>query len=146
MHAVCLTVVPLIAILHLMTWDFHGGDYEDDLRPDDAGSTYLWNVGKLVPVYTALQPRRQPSLFYTSRILPLNILYLSVLWWHFKITLATNLVQPEHGRVQFIFFLLNCQLTICLEHCLCTYRCVCRPYDCPLASAADVEMPDTETF
>jgi hypothetical protein len=30
-------------------------------RPDDGGSTDLWNVGKLVPVYTALQPRRQPS-------------------------------------------------------------------------------------
>jgi hypothetical protein len=30
-------------------------------RPDDAGSTDLRNVGKLLPVYTALQPRRQPS-------------------------------------------------------------------------------------
>jgi hypothetical protein len=30
-------------------------------RPDDGGSTDLWNVGKLIPVYTALQPRRQPS-------------------------------------------------------------------------------------
>jgi hypothetical protein len=30
-------------------------------RPDDGGSTDLWNVGKPVPVYTALQPRRQPS-------------------------------------------------------------------------------------
>jgi hypothetical protein len=30
-------------------------------RPDDGGSTDLWNVGKLIPVYTALQPWRQPS-------------------------------------------------------------------------------------
>jgi hypothetical protein len=41
-----------------MTEGSHGGDYED--RPDDGGSTDLWNVGKLIPVYTALQPRRQP--------------------------------------------------------------------------------------
>jgi hypothetical protein len=32
-------------------------------RPDDGGSTDLWNVGKLIPVYTALQPRRQPSSY-----------------------------------------------------------------------------------
>jgi hypothetical protein len=31
--------------------------------PDDGGSKYLWNVGKLLPDYTALQPRRQPSLY-----------------------------------------------------------------------------------
>jgi hypothetical protein len=30
-------------------------------RPDDGGSTDLWTGGKLLPVYTALQPRRQPS-------------------------------------------------------------------------------------
>jgi hypothetical protein len=30
-------------------------------RPDDRGSTDLLNVGKLMPEYTALQPRRQPS-------------------------------------------------------------------------------------
>jgi hypothetical protein len=29
--------------------------------PDDGGSKDLWNVGKLLPDYTALQPRRQPS-------------------------------------------------------------------------------------
>jgi hypothetical protein len=31
--------------------------------PDDGGSKYLWNVGKLLPDYTALQPRRQPSSY-----------------------------------------------------------------------------------
>jgi hypothetical protein len=30
-------------------------------RPDDGGSKDLWNVGKLLPDYTALKPRRQPS-------------------------------------------------------------------------------------
>jgi hypothetical protein len=35
-------------------------------RPDDGGSTDLWNVGKLLPDYTALQPRRQPSSYSPS--------------------------------------------------------------------------------
>jgi hypothetical protein len=30
-------------------------------RPDDGGSKDLWNVGKLLLDYTALQPGRQPS-------------------------------------------------------------------------------------
>jgi hypothetical protein len=30
-------------------------------QPDDGGSKYLWNVGKLLVDCTALQPRRQPS-------------------------------------------------------------------------------------
>jgi hypothetical protein len=30
---------------------------------DDGGSKDLWNVGKLLPDYTALQPRRQPSSY-----------------------------------------------------------------------------------
>jgi hypothetical protein len=33
-------------------------------RPDDGGSKDLWNVGKSLPDYTALQPRRQPSTYY----------------------------------------------------------------------------------
>jgi hypothetical protein len=32
-------------------------------RPDDGGSKHLWNVGKLLPDYTVLQPRRQPSSY-----------------------------------------------------------------------------------
>jgi hypothetical protein len=32
-------------------------------RPDDGGSKHLWNVGKLLPDYTAQQPRRQPSSY-----------------------------------------------------------------------------------
>jgi hypothetical protein len=30
-------------------------------RPDDGGSKDLWNVGKLLPDYTVLRPRRQQS-------------------------------------------------------------------------------------
>jgi hypothetical protein len=33
-------------------------------RPDDGGSKDLWNVGKLTPVDTVLQPRRQPCFHY----------------------------------------------------------------------------------
>jgi hypothetical protein len=37
-------------------------------RSDDGGSTDFRNVGRLVPVYTALQPRRQPSSYVTTVI------------------------------------------------------------------------------
>jgi hypothetical protein len=40
-------------------------------RPDDGGSKDLWNVGELLPDYTALQPRRQPSLLSWLRHLNL---------------------------------------------------------------------------
>jgi hypothetical protein len=42
-------------------------------RLDDGGSKDLWNTGKLLPDYTALQPRRQPSLYsppWKFQILP----------------------------------------------------------------------------
>jgi hypothetical protein len=32
-------------------------------RHDEGGSKYLWNVGELLPDYTAQQPRRQPSSY-----------------------------------------------------------------------------------
>jgi hypothetical protein len=35
--------------------------------PDGGGSKYLWNFGKLTPVYMALQPRRQPSAYSPPR-------------------------------------------------------------------------------
>jgi hypothetical protein len=40
-------------------------------RPDDGGSKDLWNIGKLLPDYTALQPWRQPSsgFFFSSYML-----------------------------------------------------------------------------
>jgi hypothetical protein len=39
---------------HYVTWGFTH-------RPDDGGSTDLWNFCKLIPVYAALQCSRQPS-------------------------------------------------------------------------------------
>jgi hypothetical protein len=33
--------------------------HQGDEGPDDGGSKVLWNDGKLLPDYTALQPRRQ---------------------------------------------------------------------------------------
>jgi hypothetical protein len=32
-------------------------------RPDDGGSKHLWNIGKLLPDYTAQQRRRHPSSY-----------------------------------------------------------------------------------
>jgi hypothetical protein len=57
----------LHAHLNSRIWDFHGGEYEYDCllgcsdRPEDGDNKDLWNVGKLLPGYTALQPRIQPS-------------------------------------------------------------------------------------
>jgi hypothetical protein len=36
--------------------------------PDDGGSKYLWNVGKLLPDYMALQPKRQPSSLFPQSL------------------------------------------------------------------------------
>jgi hypothetical protein len=44
-------------------------------RPDDGGSKDLWNVGKLLPDYTALQPRRQPSKKITALLNRLHKLF-----------------------------------------------------------------------
>jgi hypothetical protein len=40
-------------------WGSHGCEHGDS--PGDGGSKDLWNVGKLLPDYTALQPIRRPS-------------------------------------------------------------------------------------
>jgi hypothetical protein len=42
----------------------HRPDYDNCClrrRPDDGGSKYRWNTGKLSPAYKVLQPKRQPS-------------------------------------------------------------------------------------
>jgi hypothetical protein len=45
--------------------------HQGNQHPDDAGSKHLWNVGKLLPDYTAQQPRRQSSSrFFSSSSLP----------------------------------------------------------------------------
>jgi hypothetical protein len=42
-------------------------------RPDDGGSKDHLNVGKLLPDYTALQPRRQPSSYYKKSLVALAL-------------------------------------------------------------------------
>jgi hypothetical protein len=57
-------------------------------RPDDGGSKYLWNVGKLLPGYKTQQPRRQPSSYsppWEPQILLSRIWFSQVIksvkWW-----------------------------------------------------------------
>jgi hypothetical protein len=53
-------------------------------RPDDGGSKDLWNVGKLLPDYTALQPRRKPSSYsppWEPQILLIQLLFNIVFFW-----------------------------------------------------------------
>jgi hypothetical protein len=52
------------------------------ISPDDGGSKDLWNSGKLLPDYTALQPRRQPSSYpppWEPQFLIKNILFIKLL-------------------------------------------------------------------
>jgi hypothetical protein len=59
-------------------------------RPDDGGSKYLWNVGKLLPDYTPLQPRRQPSSYSPP--------------WESEILLTLLFIcdyMSAHGRISF---------------------------------------------
>jgi hypothetical protein len=53
---ICRLVYFLFCVLHYTT------TYGDN-RPDDGGSKYLWNVGKLLPDYTAQKTRKQPSSY-----------------------------------------------------------------------------------
>jgi hypothetical protein len=74
-------------------------------RPDDGGSKDLWNVGKLLPYYTALQPRRQPSSFLHQNYL--NMLHLS----HFNSTLIM-LASCKNSSLWIIRVLSNSRLRI----------------------------------
>jgi hypothetical protein len=57
-------VINFSAFLHFITEKYLWYANTQITNPtDDGGSTDLWNVGKLIPVYTALQPRRQPSSY-----------------------------------------------------------------------------------
>jgi hypothetical protein len=54
--------------------------------PHDGGSKDLWDIGKLLPDYTALQPRRQPSSYsppWEPQILLSGLSYYHWLgyWW-----------------------------------------------------------------
>jgi hypothetical protein len=61
--AVFWVVAPCILVeVH---WHFRGPCclHHQGKQPDDGGSKYLWNVGKLLPDYTAQEPRTQPSSY-----------------------------------------------------------------------------------
>jgi hypothetical protein len=49
--------------------------------PDDGGSKDLWNAGKLLPHYTALQPRRQPYSYSPPWEPQILLLYLYNRFW-----------------------------------------------------------------
>jgi hypothetical protein len=61
----------MIRLSPSMIWGSDGGEYVDGCLlgwscldyqgPGDGGSADLWNVGKLTPIYTALQPTKQLS-------------------------------------------------------------------------------------
>jgi hypothetical protein len=66
--------------------------------PDDAGSTYLWNVG-LLGDYTALNPRRLQTSDEFSRI----VTYFCKI--HFNIILSARLTSPKWSLYFRIFYL-----------------------------------------
>jgi hypothetical protein len=71
-------------------------NYKLNHRPDDGGSKHLWNVGKLLPDYTAQQPRKQPTSYwlYSQDCLPsMNEMKTSVL------PLNSTLKQTEVVKV-----------------------------------------------
>jgi hypothetical protein len=85
---------------HCRIWGSNGGDY-----PNDGGSKYLWNFGKLLPDYTAQQPRRQPSSYSHSSLLGnyCRINNKNNSCRYFIITVDSNLVSPNMKQM------LNCR-------------------------------------
>jgi hypothetical protein len=96
-----------------MIWGSHGSEHEDGCllvcsavwtRSNDGGSTDLWNTGKLIPVYTALQPRRQPfSVFF-------SFYFVSSNQW----TAGAKYVK-FHMEIDHSFVAIECNITL---HCL----------------------------
>jgi hypothetical protein len=64
--------------------------------PDYGGSKDLWNAGKLLPDYTALQPRRQPSL--KEILLSLS----GTVVWCNTILLAAQSIYPSHNHKLYV--------------------------------------------
>jgi hypothetical protein len=62
-----------------------------DDRPDDGGSNHLWNVGKLLPDYTAQHPRRQS-------------IFLPATTWYLIPSPAAMMrkVDPARGYIQIV--------------------------------------------
>jgi hypothetical protein len=85
-------------------------------RPHDGGSKVLWNDGKFLPDYTALQPRRQPPLYqppWEPQILPgisfifpwfLFICVLMIWRFYVQIWLQTgNFICKKHTLEVYLF-------------------------------------------
>jgi hypothetical protein len=69
------------------------------MSPDDGGSKYLRNIGKLLPDYTALQPRRQPSSYsppWEPQIV-LRIRKMAVFWVVAPCSLVVRAMSPDDG-------------------------------------------------
>jgi hypothetical protein len=89
-----------------------------DHRPDDGGSKNIWNVGKLLPDYTALQPRRQPSSYsppWESQIPLLHLCHLicelpTEAKWLFGCTLSVPVLHSHIYFLSVLDFILFSQL------------------------------------
>jgi hypothetical protein len=78
----------------------------ESFRPDDGGSKDLWNVGKLIPDNTVLQPRIQPSLKsppWEPQIL-LRCARCGMILW----TQTLVLESENEARCSFLFLLHFC--------------------------------------
>jgi hypothetical protein len=70
---------------------------------DNEGSKHLWNVGKLIPVYTKLQPRRQPSSYsppWERKISP-NINQISTKFYNILPCQAAEKTRIWHKNKKF---------------------------------------------
>jgi hypothetical protein len=72
---------------------------QGDHRPDDGGSKYLWDVGKRLPDYMALQPRRQQSSYSQSWEPQILLKFKIISWIHLSITQVFHLAQLRHFRL-----------------------------------------------
>jgi hypothetical protein len=88
---------------------------------DHGGSKYLWNVGKLLPDYTELQPRRQ-----TSRLMMFENTYY-----------YDQIKEDEMG--------VACTTHMRNEKCIQNHRTGCRKWSVPL-SLSDRSSPPPNGF
>jgi hypothetical protein len=85
-------------------WRFRG---EVSHCPDDGGSKDLWNVGKLVPDHTALQPRRQSLIALMMEAARTSETLVNVYQ-------TTRCYNPEDSHLRMVFFYK--ELTFKLNH------------------------------
>jgi hypothetical protein len=80
--------------------------------PHDGGSKDLWDIGKLLPDYMALQPRRQPSSYspqWEPQILLSGLSYYHWLsyWWDLSLLCSHKsvilLLKMKYGATQRMF-------------------------------------------